>query len=107
VEILEQKEYAIGLTVSTSTPPPRGKWWVGERFSITHIQRFIPLLSKSTLQMAPGKEETFQLFCCIYEATMIDKDTASKPLKFEMNIGMHYHFLYFCNFFFCWFFFQL
>jgi len=49
--------------------------------------------------MAPGKEETFQLFCCIYEATMIDKDTASKPLKFEMNIGMHYHFFYFCNFF--------
>ena len=37
--------------------------------------------------MAPGKEETFQLFCCIQEATMIHKAAGSKPVRFEMNIG--------------------
>ena len=40
-----------------------------------------------SLQMAPGKEETFQLFCCIQEATMIHKAAGSKPVRFEMNIG--------------------
>lgn len=39
------------------------------------------------MQMAPGKEESFQLFCCIQEATMIHKAAASKPIRFEMNIG--------------------
>ena len=33
-----------------------------------------------------GKEDTFQLFCCIYEATLIDRKTAKKPIRFEMNI---------------------
>ncbi|XP_066910478.1 otoferlin-like [Clytia hemisphaerica] len=37
--------------------------------------------------LAPGKEETFQLFCCIYEASMIHKANADKPCRFEMNIG--------------------
>lgn len=34
-----------------------------------------------------GKEENFQLFCCIYEASMINRKAASKPIQFEMNIG--------------------
>ena len=34
-----------------------------------------------------GKEDTFQLFCCIYEATLLDKKTAKKPIGFELNIG--------------------
>lgn len=34
-----------------------------------------------------GKEDTYQLFCCIYEATLIDRKTAKNPVRFEMNIG--------------------
>ena len=37
--------------------------------------------------VAGGKEDTFQLFCCIFEATLIDRKTAKKPIRFEMNIG--------------------
>ncbi|XP_047145925.1 otoferlin isoform X2 [Hydra vulgaris] len=34
-----------------------------------------------------GIKKEFQLFCCIYEACMIDGKTASKPIQFEINIG--------------------
>ena len=47
-----------------------------------HLFNFLPPQCVSG-----GKEDTFQLFCCIYEATLIDRKTAKKPIRFEMNIG--------------------
>lgn len=38
-------------------------------------------------QTAAGKEEQFQLFACLYEASMIDRKVGDKNIQFEMTIG--------------------
>lgn len=38
-------------------------------------------------QTASGKEEQFQLFACLYEASMIDRKVGDKSIQFEMTIG--------------------
>lgn len=40
-----------------------------------------------TFQTAAGKEEQFQLFACLYEASMIDRKVGDKNIQFEMTIG--------------------
>lgn len=34
-----------------------------------------------------GKNEEFFLFACMFDANMIDKRLADKPLQFELSIG--------------------
>ena len=58
------------------------------------VFRFSFIIADVLCQDASGKWESFQLFCCIHEASMIDRKTASKPIQFEMNIGKHM-----CNFY--------
>ncbi|XP_047135991.1 otoferlin isoform X1 [Hydra vulgaris] len=36
---------------------------------------------------ACGREEVFQLFACIYDANMIEKKSADRPIQFEISIG--------------------
>ncbi|XP_067033730.1 otoferlin-like isoform X2 [Acropora muricata] len=38
---------------------------------------------------AAGKEDHFQLFACLYEASMIERKVGDKMIQFEMSIGNH------------------
>jgi len=38
---------------------------------------------------AAGKEDNFQLYACIYEASMIERKAGEKNVQFEMTIGNH------------------
>ena len=53
-------------------------------------KRFSNILKKLCaifIQTAAGKEEQFQLFACLYEASMIDRKVGDKNIQFEMTIG--------------------
>nr|XP_047145918.1 otoferlin-like isoform X1 [Hydra vulgaris] len=59
-----------------------GESAMDEEISNVNVRGAVPVSD-----VVGGKEEKFQLFCCIHEASMIDRKTASNPIRFEMNIG--------------------
>ncbi|XP_065652291.1 otoferlin isoform X5 [Hydra vulgaris] len=59
-----------------------GESAMDEEISNVNVRGAVPVSD-----VVGGKEEKFQLFCCIHEASMIDRKTASNPIQFEMNIG--------------------
>lgn len=70
-------------------------------FSFFYLCKFDLFIT--ILKTAAGKEDNFQLFACIYEASMIERKAGEKNVQFEMSIGLsdlknHRFILYISNF---------
>ncbi|CAB4005702.1 otoferlin-like isoform X4 [Paramuricea clavata] len=59
----------------------------GESASDSGIKQVEVEAAAPISETAAGKEEQFQLFACLYEASMIDRKVGDKNMQFEMTIG--------------------
>ncbi|XP_046857902.1 otoferlin-like isoform X2 [Xenia sp. Carnegie-2017] len=59
----------------------------GESASDSGIKQVEVEAAAPISETAAGKEEQFQLFACLYEASMIDRKVGDKNIQFEMTIG--------------------